>query len=110
MEPVSNERLAELIASDEAWRDNADELYEDERRFYEDRIAALTELREMRKVLNTFTAWLSAPGANGVISIERYDDGTFTVEHHDDAMKIERYGRDKDLGKAMVALVERGEA
>lgn len=102
MERVSNERLAELISSDEAWRDNSGELDEDERRWYEDRIAALTELREMRKVLGAVDEFVQVrPSIN--ISHDLVNEEFIATS-----------GACKALGRdalsALAALVERGEA
>lgn len=51
MERVSNERLNELISSDEAWLSDPDGMDSEEQWWFRDRISALTELREMREVM-----------------------------------------------------------
>lgn len=101
MEMVSDKRLARLIK----WHERSIEIHNLGEGDTRDSLSALTELREVRKGMATFENWLSAPGANGVVSIERYDDGTFAADYVDDSTRTQRNGRGDTLFAALSALV-----
>ncbi len=106
---VSGERLEELISSDIAWRDESGELDSEERRWYDNRIAALTELREMRKVLGALEETARRDSVMIMQSCPNPEEWSIGVDHDQTCCPSRTFFGDSLLS-ALAALVERGEA
>lgn len=105
MERVSEKRIAELIESGEMWRCYADE--EEVRRWYDDWVSALSELRDVRK-------WLAAmtPEERRKVDVRIASEaGLCRICGKTPTLPlILDYGQEYACQSCLDALVERGEA